>query len=82
MLSQQYVKASNEAGLQSWVSPDWNLDSDMGGDLMERDGRAATKILECHDHLLSRYDECHGAGHQAGLVLIDLRKAGENIQDA
>ena len=29
-------------------------------------------ILDSYDHLLDRYDEAHGPGHEAGLAVIGL----------
>ena len=32
----------------------------------------AERVLDAREHLLARYDDCHGADHEAGLVVIGL----------
>ena len=71
-LEQEYRRVCHTAGLDCDVSAEWNLDSSLGQRFAEREPAAATKVLEAKDHLLARYDDCHGDGHEAGLVVIGL----------
>ena len=73
-LRRQYTEVCQRAGLLCGVAPDWTLDSPLGQGFAERDPGVAEKVLESRDHLLARYDDCHGTGHDAGLVVIGLRK--------
>ena len=72
-LRRQYTEVCQRSGLLCDVAPDWTLDSPLGQGLAEGDPRVADKVLESRDHLLDRYDDCHGPGHDAGLVVIGLR---------
>lgn len=71
-LRRQYVTAAGQAGVECTIDPEWSLESDMGQQFAADHGDAAGRILVCRDHLLTRYDECHGPGHEAGLVVIAL----------
>ena len=73
-LRRQYLKVSHRAGLECSVGDDWTLDSPLGRRLSERAPEAAEKILLAGSHLVQRYDECHGSGHDGGLVIIDLHR--------
>ena len=81
-LEREYVKVCNEAGLDYSISSEWTLDSPLGERLIENHPEASQKILLSKEHLLSRYDECHGAGHEAGLVLIRLDGSKNDLRDA
>ena len=72
-LRQEYVQVCQRAGLRCDVSPQWDLESPLGSLYAEREPRAAEQVLGAKDHLLARYDDCHGPGHEAGLVVIVLR---------
>lgn len=71
-LRREYLTATQQAGLGCYIYPDWNLDSEAGQRFVSQHENAAIKILDSRDHLLTRYDECHGPGHEAGLVIIEL----------
>jgi hypothetical protein len=72
-LRQEYLQVCQRAGLRCDVSALWDLESPQGRLYAEREPRAAERILSAKDHLLARYDDCHGPGHEAGLVVIALR---------
>jgi hypothetical protein len=40
------------------------------------------KILQARDQLVERYDECHGSGHDAGLVIVALRGNQDELPDS
>ena len=71
-LRRQYLQACAEAGMPCEISQDWLLDSALGQRLVSRHERVAAAIMESKEHLLRRYDQCHGPGHEAGLAVIDL----------
>ena len=73
-LRRQYLQVCDRAGLECSVSDDWTLDSSLGRRLLESAPEAAEKISLAQGHLIQRYDECHGSGHEGGLVIIDLRR--------
>ena len=73
-LKQEYVQVCERAGLEYEVSPEWSLDSSLGHRLMERAPQAGERVLLSKEHLLKRYDESEGSGHQAGLVIMKLHK--------
>jgi hypothetical protein len=71
-LEEQYLEVSRAAGLECAASVDWTLESELGQRLLRRDPRVGEKILSARDHMIARYDEQYGPGHDAGLVLIAL----------
>ena len=73
-LRNEYLRVCGASGLDCAVSQDWALDSPLGRRFAESDPDAAEKVLASRDHLLERYDDCHGPGHDAGLVVISLRR--------
>ena len=72
-LRREYGAACQRAGLSFTVASEWELDSPLGSEFAKREPKAAQKVLEAEAHLLARYDDCHGPGHEAGLVVIALR---------
>jgi len=68
----EYRAACGHAGLPCEVSRSWDLDSALGEAFTTAHPAAAERILDARDHLLARYDECHGTAHDAGLVVIGL----------
>ena len=78
-LSQEYLQVCRRAGLECSASKDWSLDSPLGQRFVEREPRVSEKIMRGHEHLLHRYNEWDGPGHQAGLVVIKLREPGDVI---
>ena len=71
-LEEQYLEVSRAAGLECAASADWTLESELGQRLLRQDPRVGEKILSAKDHMIARYDEQYGPGHDAGLVLIAL----------
>ena len=71
-LRRQYTAASGQAGVECVVDPEWGLESELGQRFAADHKDAADRILTCRAHLLTRYDECHGPGHEAGLVVMAL----------
>ena len=72
-LRRQYVAAAAQAGVECIVDPEWTLESEVGQRFTAVHEAVANRILACKEHLLTRYDECHGPGHEAGLVVMALR---------
>ena len=72
-LRREYVEVCERAGLPYAVSPKWVLDSEMGDKFIAEHSAVAAKIMDAREHLLARYDDCHGGGHDAGLAVIGLR---------
>ena len=80
-LKQEYVQVCADAGLECSVNSEWTLDSNISRRFVEQEPETARKILDAEEHLLKRYDECHGPGHEAGLVIIGLRNASEDLRN-
>ena len=72
-LTREYTQVCERAGLRCEVSPDWGLETDLGEAFAEAHPDAAERVMASREHLLARYDDCHGPGHEAGLVVIQLR---------
>ena len=72
-LRKEYLRVCGASGLDCAVSQDWALDTPLGRRFAEAEPDAAAKVLAGGDHLLERYNDCHGPGHDAGLVVISLR---------
>ena len=68
----EYRAACGRAGRPCDVSPRWDLDSPLGEAFAAAHPAVAEPVLDAREHLLARYDECHGAEHAAGLVVIGL----------
>ena len=68
-----YERLVSPKDLEMFVSPEWNLDSRLGNSFADREPEAADAILDSHDHLLERYDQFEGFGHQMGLAIINLQ---------
>ena len=71
-LRRQYAAAAGQAGIEWAFDPEWRLESEMGQRFAAAHEDAAGNILDAREHLLTRYDDCHGPGHEAGLVVIAL----------
>ena len=71
-LEAEYLEVSRAAGLECATSPDWTLESALGQRLAQQNARVSEMILSARDHMIARYDEQYGPGHDAGLVLIAL----------
>jgi len=55
------------------------METGLGSAFVEAHPRAAAKVMAAREHLLARYDDCHGFGHEAGLVVIQLRDPGAGV---
>ena len=73
-LRREYVAACASAGAECDVTGAWELESDVGLRFTAAHEAAASKIIDAEEHLLARYDDCHGPGHSAGLVVIALQR--------
>ena len=71
-LERQYKGACEKVGLPCVVSGEWTLDSEIGRRFSQRRPFASQQVLASKEHLLARYNESEGPGHQAGLVLVKL----------
>ena len=69
----EYLKACGQAGMECAIIQDWGLESPLAERFAQAHPDAADKVLRSREHLLARYDDCHGPGHDAGLVVIALR---------
>ena len=71
-MRREYLRVSDEARLDCEVSDEWGLVGSIGEAFeMEEPGKVE-HIMDSYDHLLDRYDEAHGPGHEAGLAVIRL----------
>lgn len=68
----RYNEACEKVGLPCVVSEDWTLDSEIGRQFTQMHPFASQQVLASQQHLLWRYNESEGPGHQAGLVLVKL----------
>ena len=69
----EYVQVCNRAGLEYSVGEEWTLNSPLGQQFTEQASQASERIMLSKDHLLKRYNEWDGPGHEGGLVIIRLR---------
>jgi hypothetical protein len=81
-LKAEYARVCQRGRLEYEVDREWTLESPLGQQLLEQDPHAGKYILASRDHLLERYDDWEGPGHQAGLVVIKLgkRPAGPRVR--
>lgn len=75
-LTREYTQVCDRAGLECEVSPTWELETGLGSAFAEAHPEAAAKVMDAREHLLARYDDSQGPGHEAGLVVIQLRNSG------
>ena len=75
-LTREYTQVCDRVGLECEVSPTWEMETGLGSAFVEAHPVAAAKVMAAKEHLLTRYDDCHGPGHEAGLVVIQLREPG------
>ncbi len=69
----EYEKVARRSGLECSVAREWSLDSPLGVQFSRAEPLVCEHILDAKDHLLSRLDECEGASHQSGLVVMRLK---------
>ena len=80
-LAQKYLDVCDQEGLECSVGETWTLETRLGEQFTESYPVAADKVLLARDHLLRRYDECHGPNHEAGLVVIALGETGNELRN-
>ena len=71
-LKGEYVQVCDQADLAYSISDDWSLDSPLGERFAREAPRASEEVIRSKDHLLKRYNEWDGPGHEASLLLIQL----------
>ena len=71
-IRREYLRVCEDAGLACEVSDEWGLTGPLGEAFTTDEPGKAEYILDSYDHLLDRYDEAHGPGHEAGLAVIRL----------
>ena len=72
-LKGEYIQVCNAAGLTYSISDGWNLDSHLGERFTREAPRASEEVILSKEHLLRRYNEWDGTGHEATLLVIQLR---------
>ena len=78
----EYLRVCEEAGLACEVSDEWGLVGQLGEAFANVEPEKAEYILDSYDHLLDRYDEAHGPGHEAGLAVIGLENSSVRLERA
>ena len=71
-MRREYLRACEDAGLACEVSDEWGFTGPLGEAFAEDEPGKVEYIMDSYDHLLDRYDEAHGPGHEAGLAVIRL----------
>ena len=73
-LKEKYLKVCHRANLECSVNRQWDFDSPLGETFVAMEPGVSQKILLGKDHLLQRYNEWDGPGHESGLVIIRVRR--------
>ena len=71
-MRREYHRVCEEAGLACEVSDEWGLVGPLGEAFAMDEPRKVKHIMDSYHHLLDRYDEAHGSGHEAGLAVMRL----------
>ena len=71
-LKGEYIQVCNDAGLAYSISDDWSLDSPLGERFTQEAPLASEEVIRSEEHLLKRYNEWDGPGHEAALLVIEL----------
>ena len=71
-MRREYLRVCEEAGLDCEISDEWGFTGPIGEAFAMEEPGKVEDIMESYDHLLDRYDEAHGPGHEAGLAVIRL----------
>ena len=74
-LKQRYLQICERAGLECDVSDGWALDTPLGRQFSEEEAEVSESIELAVDHLLRRYDDWEGDGHDGAIVTVALRSA-------
>ena len=69
----EYERVARRSGLECSVTREWSLDSPLGSQFAKAEPLVSEHILAAEGHLLARLDECEGATHQSGLVIMRLK---------
>ncbi|MCY4653003.1 MAG: hypothetical protein OXC95_07545 [Dehalococcoidia bacterium] len=72
-LHQLYERLVSPNDLEMYVSSEWSLEGHLGESFCAQEPEAASAILDSRDHLLERYDQFEGFGHQMGLAIVRLQ---------
>ena len=70
---EEFLEICRRGQLQSSITAEWTLDTEVGHALAGEEPEVACRILAAREHLLHRLDQCDGPGHEAGLAIIRLR---------
>ena len=71
-MRREYIRVCEEAGLDCEVSDEWGFTGPIGEAFAMEEPGKVEHIMDSYDHLLDRYDDAHGPGHEAGLAVIRL----------
>lgn len=72
-LARLYSDLAAPLGLDFDVSPNWDLEGEVGAAFADDEPSAARAIIESRDHLLERYERFEGGGYEMGLAAVRLR---------
>ncbi len=70
---EKYLNVCYRANLECSVNRQWDFDSPLGESFVMMEPGVSQKILLGKEHLLHRYNEWDGPGHESGLVIIRVR---------
>ena len=74
-MRREYLRVCEEAGLACEISDEWGFTGPIGEAFAADEPGKVEYIMDSYDHLLDRYDEAHGPGHEAGLAVIRLENS-------
>lgn len=80
-LRAEYVAVCQKSDFKYEITADWTLDSPMGGEFSEREPIAAASVLAAREHLVDRYNDWEGPGHEAGLGIIKVSRGTTSTGD-
>ena len=69
----EYERIARRSGLECSVTSEWTLDSPLGAQFSKAEPLVSECVMDAKDHLLARLDECEGASHRSGLVVMRLK---------
>lgn len=71
-IRREYLRVCDDIGLDCVVSDEWGFTGRVGESFAADEPEKVEHVLDSYEHLLDRYDEAHGPGHEAGLAVIRL----------
>ena len=74
-LKGRYLQLCERAGLECDVSDGWAFDTPLGRRFSQEEADVSASIASAGDHLLGRYDDWEGNGHDGAIVTVSLRSA-------